>query len=192
MSHYFIHDPLLQRDERIIEYTFNNTRFTFLTNSGLFSYREIDYASELLVSQIPPLDGSLLDLGCGYGFIGIMLGARCNTKVVLTDINPEAVRYAALNSARNNIKTTAFVSDGFSAIRDNFDTIVLNPPIHAGKEIIYHLYAEAYKHLKTKGSFFVVIQKKHGAASHINELKNIFQKCLILYKRKGYYILQGK
>jgi 16S rRNA (guanine1207-N2)-methyltransferase len=124
--------------------------------------------------------------------MGVVMAAVYKPDVTMSDINPAAVKYAKKNAEANRVTVKVIESDGFKTIDQIFDTVITNPPVHAGKETVFRLYGEAYSHLENGGSLFTVIQKKHGAESHIKAIKNIYGECLILYKRKGYYILQGK
>jgi len=193
MSHYFIENPSLLTDERELELNIFDMKLKFLANNGLFSCDKVDDASITLLKNMPPLQGALLDLGCGYGTLGITL-AKKNSGISLTmaDINGIALSYAKKNAKLNNAQAEFVLSDSFANISDMFDNIVLNPPIHAGKETMYRMYEESAKHLTRSGSLFIVIQKKHGAESTIVKLKEIFDKVEILYKKKGCFVIQSK
>jgi 16S rRNA (guanine1207-N2)-methyltransferase len=129
-------------------------------------------------------------MGCGYGIIGIILGKKYNLiKLILADSNTRALECAKENCQNNHINAEIIETDCFSNITDKFDNIIINPPIHAGKKILFKMYEEAYEHLYNKGNLFIVIQKKHGAESTINKLYTIFHNCTSLYKKKGLYIL---
>ena len=188
MSHYFKDDPSLPDDEKTIRCSLLGHDFIFKTNAGIFSYTQIDRASQLLIEQITELSGSLLDLGCGYGVIGIALTKAYGLQLTMSDVNPRALAYAKHNAERNGTAAKIILSDCFENIGESFETIALNPPIHAGKNISYRMYAESYEHLNPGGSLYVVIQKKHGAGSAANELIKIFGACDLIYKKKGYYI----
>ena len=164
--------------------------FNFLANNGLFSCDKIDAASILLLENIPPLTGQLLDLGCGYGTIGIVLAKKNPVALTMSDINRIALDYAAKNAALNQVEAEIVHSDGFENLSGVYDNIVLNPPIHAGKEVMYRLYAGAAEHLTPGGALYIVIQKKHGAESTQKVLRDIFSECNTLYKKKGLYVLQ--
>lgn len=189
MSQYFIENPSLLTNERILELEIFGRRYEFLANNGLFSCDKVDDASITLMHNIPPLYGSLLDLGCGYGPIGIVLAKTYGVELTMSDINSIALGYATKNAKRNNIHTTAIHSDAFANITGMFDTIVLNPPIHAGKDIMYKMYHEAAQHLTHGGEFYIVIQKKHGAESTIKKLNDIFAQVKVVYKKKGCYVV---
>jgi len=190
MSHYFIHDPTKKITERELTLNAFGYTYSFLAASGLFSCDEIDHASLILLQHIPSIKGDLLDLGCGYGVIGIILAKLNDIILTQSDINPLALRYAEINAKRNNITTNLIHSDSFENIPLYFDTITLNPPIHAGKETCFRMYKEAAHHLNAGGSFYIVIQKKHGASSTLDKLKELFSLSEILYRKKGINVVR--
>ncbi|MCL1877852.1 MAG: methyltransferase [Defluviitaleaceae bacterium] len=187
---YFLENPEVLTREREISINIFGEDLGFLTNNGLFSCDKIDDASRILVENMPHLSGDLLDLGCGYGFIGIALAKKNDVVLVQSDINRIALDYAEKNAGLNNVSAKFIHSDSFEKITGLFDAITLNPPIHAGKEIVYRMYEEAAAHLRPGGSFFIVIQKKHGAETTIKKLKEIFTQVEILYRKKGCYVVQ--
>jgi len=189
MSHYFIENPEVMTNERRIVLEILGNKFQFLTNNGLFSCDKIDDVSRILIENLPPLDGSLLDLGCGYGVIGITLAKKNGLNLTMSDVNSLALDYAVKNARLNGVTVAAVHSDSFENIDGVFDTITLNPPIHAGKEVMYRMYREAAQHLAPGGSFYVVIQKKHGAESTFKELSEIFGgRCDAIYRKKGCFV----
>jgi len=190
MSQYFTENFSILTNERKLALDVFGHKLQFLTNNGLFSCNKVDDASLLLVQSMPACKGFLLDIGCGYGVIGIILAKINEISLFQSDINRVALEYAKKNAALNSVETTLIHSDGFKNITGNFDIITLNPPIHAGKEVMYRLYEESAAFLNPGGSFYVVIQKKHGAESSIKKLQSIYQHVHILYKKKGVYVLQ--
>ena len=192
-SHYFMSDENLKPNYKMIKYPYSGKILTFITNSGVFSPNYIDSASQLLVSILPALKGRVLDLGCGYGYIGIALKIKNpDIEIVLSDVNYRALECAKMNCDSNDIDAVIIESDGFESIHGNFDYIINNPPIHAGKEVVFRLYKEAFDHLKIGGYLFIIIQKKHGANSHSKKLIELFGSYSIIYKHKGYYIYSCK
>lgn len=192
---YFDNNPSLGHDIHAYQYDLNGKNYRFLTDSGVFSRSYIDFGSETLIKSITfdhkPLKA--LDLGCGYGPIGIILKSQFpNLTFTLADVNERAVALAKENAVVNGVDIDALVSDGYQSITDQFDVVILNPPIRAGKETIYRLYDETYDHLKLGGEFILVIQKKQGAESTINKLKTRFGNCEIIEKNKGYFVLKAR
>ena len=193
MTQYFIENECLAVDEVQIRLTKFGHEFTFFSARGLFSYSEVDDNSLLLVENIPKIEGKLLDMGCGFGAVGIML-AKINTQVCLTgcDVNRIALRMAKKSAAANNIDALYLHSDCFDGVSGFFDTIALNPPIHAGKEVMYKMFRQAKQHLAPNGAFYIVIQKKHGAESGLRYLAEIYEHCAPIYKKKGAYVIECK
>jgi len=193
MNHYFIENPKLLTDERVLELDIFNTHFRFLSNNGLFSCDKIDDASITLLQNIPtlPQGSTLLDLGCGYGTLGVVLAKAYGVTLTMADINSIALQYAAKNAKLNGVQATTIHSNSFANITATFDNIVLNPPIHAGKDIMYNMYEESARHLNPGGSLYIVIQKKHGAESAIKKLATIFSSVQVLYKKKGCFVVQS-
>jgi len=196
MNHYFKSNIDLKHKETEIEYVYKFTKFSFTTDIGVFSKDGVDYATNILLENLPDLSGKVLDIGCGYGCIGVVL-AKIYGKtidVTMSDINDRALELAEKNAKKNGVNVKIIKSDGFENICGNFDNILLNPPIHAGKAVIYKIYEEIYNHLNPNGRFYIVIQKKHGALSHREKLEEIFGKenFSVLYSKKGFYVFEFK
>jgi len=192
MNHYFKSNVGLKHKETETEYVYKFAKFNFITDVGVFSKSGVDYATNILLENLPDMSGKILDLGCGYGCIGVVLAKIYgnNIEVTMSDVNERALDLAGKNAKKNNVSAKIIKSDGFENIRENFDNIILNPPIHAGKAVIYKIYEEVYEHLNPDGGFFIVIQKKHGALSHKEKLEEIFGKenCSVLYSKKGFFV----
>ena len=188
MNHYFINNENLPHDYRFVDFEYNSKKFRFLSDAGVFSKEHADPASQILIENVPPLYGSLLDMGCGYGLLGIVLGSVNHVKTTLADINDRAVALAAKNCELNGFDGKVALSDGFSNINENFQTIVTNPPIRAGKQAVFKIYEDAHAHLNEDGQFFAVIRKKHGAESSLHKLTEIFGNCETIYRKKGVFV----
>ena len=194
MNHYFKSNENLRHKETEIEYVYKFTKFNFVTDVGVFSKDGVDYATNILLEKLPELSGEILDIGCGYGCVGIVLAKIYgeNIKVTMSDVNERAVDLAKKNAKQNGANVSVIKSDGFENIPGNYDGIIINPPIHAGKAVVYKIYEEAYNHLNQGGRFFIVIQKKHGALSHKQKLEEIFgtENCFVLYSKKGFFVFE--
>lgn len=199
-DHYFTQQPQVKHDEKYISVRFFDKNFIFKTDAGVFSKDRVDFGSTLLIESFEiPKEGKILDLGCGYGPIGISISSQMQAgEVILADINERAINLAIENAKKNSnhinqqVKLTIIQSDGFEKIEDtNFDYILLNPPIRTGKLSIYKMFREAYEYLNKDGELWIVIQKKQGAPSAIKELESIFSKVEEVERSKGYHIIKS-
>ena len=164
-------------------------------DNGVFSKSHVDIATNFMLSVLIKEDiaGSVLDVGCGYGTIGIVLGKFFkNLNLTMLDINERALGLAKRNAKNNKIEAKIIESDGFSNIKSDelFDVIVTNPPIRAGKQVIYKMYEDSYNHLKEGGKLYIVINKKHGAPSTKEFLTSLFGNCEVLDKKTGFNVIK--
>ncbi|PKK88197.1 MAG: 16S rRNA methyltransferase [Tenericutes bacterium HGW-Tenericutes-7] len=193
MSHYYINDNKLDHKVKSYEVVINNISLTMFTDLGVFSKDYLDFGTRVLLESIQLNDTqkTVIDMGCGYGPIGIYIGKAYPDKhVYLFDVNERAVEMALKNqkvNAVNNIQIN--VSNLFDQVNVKADVIVTNPPIRAGKQTVFKLYEDAYSNLNDGGVLYVVIQKKQGAPSSVNHLTSIFGECEVIEKKKGYWIL---
>jgi 16S rRNA (guanine1207-N2)-methyltransferase len=196
MGHYFENNPPETIKEYTVSYTLQGRSFSFIASSGIFAKQGLDAGSRMLINVLlqDTLSGTCLDLGCGYGPVGLTL-ASLNPKLTLTlaDVNERAVIDARHNAQRLGLTNLQILtSDGFQELTQNFDVIAFNPPIRAGKKTIYRLYQEAKQHLNPNGSFYLVIRKDKGAESHETYLLTLFSKVLRRDRDKGYLVLIAK
>lgn len=193
-QHYYTARPDVAHDPGLIEYTFGSKTLRFHTDAGVFAKHRVDYGSDLLNRSVPPLTGEVLDMGCGYGAIGLSLAsANPTANFTLVDINERAAQLALRNKKENNIKNVKILAgDGFAAVPDQrFDTVVINPPIRAGKAVIYELFQDAHAALSPGGAIYVVIQKKQGAPSAKDFLGDLFGNCDVIERGAGFWILKS-
>ena len=192
MPQYFESDSSLKRNYKTIACSFEGRVFSFLTCDGVFSKDGVDPFSLILLeyARDAGVSGDVLDLGCGYGAVGI-IAAKAFPGVVLcqSDINRTAVELAMENARRNGVGSRVVQSDGYCGIDGRFDWVLMNPPIHAGKASVYRLFGETRAHLKDGGKLMVVIHKKHGAESALRELGEIYGEVEVLYRKKGLYVI---
>ena len=194
MAHYFENDDSLKSEKRVIKYTINSMNFELTSDLGVFSKNELDPGSKLLIQNAmsDKIHGDLLDMGCGYGPIGITLSTLCPIdKVDFVDVNRRALSLTNDNAIKYNLKNFNVIeSNGFEKIESNYDYILINPPIRAGKEIIFKMFEDSIEKLKKNGTLLIVIRKDQGAPSAKNKLQSIFGNCETIDREKGYHILK--
>lgn len=195
-EHYFSEKPQSKRTPKTWSYQLRGETYTFTSDDGVFSKGKVDYGTQLLIEsfEIPEITGDILDLGCGYGPVGIVL-ANCfeDRNVVMVDVNERAINLAAQNILHNNVEnTTSIQSDRFSNLKDNlFAAVLTNPPIRAGKKVVYKMFEESELALKKGGELWVVIQKKQGAPSAKKKLETLFDRVDVVERQKGYFIFRA-
>ncbi|SER02099.1 16S rRNA m(2)G 1207 methyltransferase [Virgibacillus subterraneus] len=195
-EHYFSQNPQSKSSPKKWIYQLRGKVYTFESDYGVFSKNEVDYGSRLLIEQFrpPSITGEFLDLGCGYGPIGITL-ADCyqDRNIILTDINERAINLAQQNADHNNVVNVEFVqSDRLSNLTNrSFAAILTNPPIRAGKKVVHQMFEDSKNALLQHGQLWVVIQKKQGAPSAKEKLSDLFGNVEVVVRSKGYFILRA-
>ena len=196
MSHYFENDNNLKSNIRELSYKHDSSFFTFLSDNGVFSKKNIDYGSYLLLETYlkeNTRNVRVLDVGCGYGFLGIVISVLTNSYVDMVDINKRAVHLAKRNIKKyNEFNGSAFLSDAYTEVKNKYNVVITNPPIRVGKEKVLEILLGAFDHMNDNGKLYFVIRKDQGALS----IKKILEenKCEIetINKDKGYFIYRAK
>jgi len=196
-QHYYSTEPEVESHPLFIDALIRGNPMRFKSDAGVFSKDKIDRGSLLLVNSLPvKVDEIILDLGCGYGVIGLGLAKVApQGRAVLVDVNARALSLAAENAKLNQVTNVEIrASDGFAAISPSemFSLIVTNPPIRAGKEAYYPFVDGAYAHLMAGGMFAAVIQTKQGAKSFAEKIRNTFGNVETLEIKGGYRVLAGR
>ena len=189
---YFERDPSCASKPSFCTYTFGGESLKFKTDKGVFSLGEVDKGSDTLLNALPSLHGRVLDLGCGYGVLGISIAKAFSVDVVMTDVNIRAIELSKFNVTENKARATVVESDGFEHLEGEFDFIVTNPPIRTGKEKMYGLFKECSLHIKENGALYMVIRKQQGAKSAMNYLSTLFCEVCVIEKNAGFWILECK
>jgi len=187
-EHYYTEHPTSEIKEREFRQTIRNTELTLVSVSGVFSFENrVDRASEILIGAFKPSGRSVLDLGCGYGAIGLFIKMLYKNQIVcLSDINERAVDYAMLNAAKNHLEIKAVRSDLFSAFDGIvFDDIVTNPPLAAGKKLLTRLIDEAFDHLIPNGALWLVAYHNKGGSTLKEIMKERFGNAEDMEKSGG-------
>ena len=190
---YYTADPSSESRPVPCAFPYRGHGLNFMTDAGVFSKGELDVGSRLLLDALPALNGDVLDLGCGWGAIGVAI-ARANkeARVVMADVNHRALDLCRANCARNGVTAEVIESDGMAAVLGRrFDAIVTNPPIRAGKQVIYRMFADAAVSLKAGGALYLVIRKQQGAESCVKYLKTLFNEVEKLDKSGGFWVLKA-
>lgn len=196
-NQYFTENPDTPHQLEEWSFTLLGRPFRFVTDSGVFSKKTVDFGSRVLIdhfswSELP--EGWLLDVGCGYGPIGLSLAAASGHRVEMIDVNERALGLAQENAKRNALLTQVDIhtSNVYSETHQKqYVAIVSNPPIRAGKKVVHEILTGAYERLLPGGSLTVVIQKKQGAPSAEKKMQETFGNVEIVAKDKGYYILKS-
>ena len=193
MQHYFTNNESLKSEFRNIVYKYNTYEFNFLSDNGVFSKDRIDYGSKALLEAYLELEGEgkeVLDLGCGYGLLGIVISKVKNSKVLMADINKRAVHLTNKNIESLKANCEAVVSDAYENVEGKFDSIITNPPIRAGKDKVLEILLNAKYYLNEDGNLYYVIRKDQGAKSITKALEEVYNIELIK-KDKGFYIYKA-
>ena len=196
MNHYYSNNTNLGHEFQNFTFTLKGKQFKFTTDSGVFSKATIDYGSRVWIDTFSAENlpaGPLLDVGCGYGPIGLSLAYASNREVEMVDVNERALALAQKNASQNQIEN---VDIHLSNIYENvhqkqYAAIISNPPIRAGKKVVHTILSDSYDLLVPGGTLTVVIQKKQGAPSAQKKMQEVFGNAEILKKDKGYYIIQS-
>ncbi|MEC9485162.1 MAG: methyltransferase [Candidatus Izemoplasma sp.] len=193
MPHYFSNDTDVKSNRKQVTFDINHIPITVYTDHGVFNKGYLDLGTQILLNTIEVDDSShVLDLGCGSGIIGIYLTKKFHVDVDMVDINERAVALTKDNLTLNNLSQKIWQSDGYENINRSYDMVVLNPPIHAGKRVVYRLFEQTKEHLNPGGKFVIVMHKKHGAKSAIKKLNSIFNDVRIVTRDKGFYVIIAK
>ena len=202
MGFYYDSDPTTESNRRIITYRQYGINFEFVTDTDVFSKSQVDFGTDLMISSairdLKERDAkvwSILDLGCGYGVVGIVMKKVFKgAEVTCVDKNKRAVGLAKENGKNNGVPLKACLeSDCLSAIAEDekFDLILTNPPVRAGKDTVFAFYEQSYEHLNEGGSIYVVLQRKQGAPSTEKKLQELFGNCETCDIKAGYRVMRS-
>lgn len=197
MTHYFTNEG---GDKRTYERTldFGEREFVFTTSDGVFSKKDVDAGTHWLLQAAVPLihdrPVTVVDLGCGYGVLGVVIAAlKPSVKCLMLDVNVRAVELANANAKRNQVhgRATAHFGDGIGDLARDVDYVITNPPFRAGKQVVLRFFEESYQALARGGSLFAVLRKQQGAGSYTKALADIFGDFCVLLRKKGYVVVEA-
>ena len=192
MSQYFDNDKNIKSEKKKIKFYFKDREYNLISDNGVFSKDKFDYGTRVLLESIniDNLNGRVLDLGCGIGVVGIILGTlNKNINIDMNDINERARELSKENLILNNINNKVFVSNVYDEVDSKYNFIITNPPIRAGKDVIRRFLLGSYNYLVDNGILYFVMRKDHGVKSMIKELEDKFN-IKIINRDKGFYVLK--
>ncbi|MRX72554.1 methyltransferase [Bacillus lacus] len=196
-DHYYSEKPSVKSERKTWEFTLRGKPFVFQSDRGVFSKNEVDFGSRLLIESFifPDAEGDLLDVGCGYGPIGISLAAEFPDSLIeMVDINERAIQLAKDNAEKNNIRNVRIYQSNLleQTAGKKYAAILSNPPIRAGKKVVHEIFEKSFHQLHPRGELWIVIQKKQGAPSALDKLNDLFGEAEVVNKDKGYFIIKAK
>ena len=194
MEHYFTNNENLKSEFRSVKYVHKDTPFVFTSDLGVFSKDKVDYGSKVLLEKVLQIESTgkkILDVGCGYGFIGIVLSKMLDSVVDMVDVNKRALHLTQMNIKNMKVNAKCFTSDAYKSVTEKYDIIITNPPIRAGKDKVLEILLGAKEHLFINGTLYYVIRKDQGAKSITKVLSETY-KIELLEKNKGFYIYSAK
>jgi 16S rRNA (guanine1207-N2)-methyltransferase len=195
-NHYYSETPGTASKRETWDFLMNGEKFRFTTDAGVFSKKEVDFGSRVLIESFaaPSVSGDYIDVGCGYGPIGLSLAKSEPDRIVqMVDINERAIELAKVNARQNSIDNVKIMKSYLFSEVDGtgFAAVVTNPPIRAGKAVVHQIFEDAHHKLCVGGELWVVIQKKQGAPSAMEKIQELFGQVDTVAKKKGYYILRA-
>lgn len=191
MGQYFDNDNLKSNISKYKTKIFD-IDFCFNTDNGVFSKNKLDFGSRVLLENMPinEIKGKVLEIGCGYGVIPIILSKVSDASFDAVDINKRALHLAKMNANDNNcVNINFFESNCYEKVKDKYNVIISNPPIRAGKKVVYEILMNAKNYLFKDGILFVVINKDQGAKSVFRDLQDIYNAEVIV-KEKGFWVIK--
>lgn len=194
-NHYYSKKPTVKSNTNEIEFTLRGRKLKFTTDAGVFSKKEIDFGSRLLIESFVGCEGAkVLDVGCGYGPMGLSIAADYNdAEVHMVDVNERAIGLSKSNAEKNGIKNViVYESDALKGVSERgFTAVISNPPIRAGKKVVHEILETSFDKLGLGGQLWIVIQKKQGAPSAEKKMEEVFGNVETVAKKGGYFILRS-
>lgn len=194
MSHYYVTDNNLKNESRSFSYDYKGKRLSFLSDLGVFSKDRLDFGTHVLLQSLPDFSDrkSLIDVGCGVGCIGICLKkAYPNLEVLMLDVNERCIELTKKNIENNKIEATVLKSSLYENVNGSYEIIISNPPIRAGKKIVFGVVEYGFDLLKNGGEVYIVIQKKQGADSMKKKMEEVYGNVEVISKEKGYFVFKS-
>ncbi|MGY3742737.1 class I SAM-dependent methyltransferase [Leuconostoc inhae] len=193
---YFTASPNSEHHYQNFDFDLLGHQLHFTTDSGVFSKSTVDFGTRTMINALKKttiISGKILDLGTGYGPVGVATAKYLQQPVDMTDVNERALALARKNAEQNGVSNLVniFQSDIYANISDKYALILANPPIRAGKHVVTAMLQESIQYLLPGGKLIAVLQKKQGAPSAQKNMAAVFGNVKVIHKDKGYYILES-
>jgi len=194
MTHYYSKTQTSDLQISTIQARLRGKEIKLSSGSGVFSVKKIDRGTELLIEECHiKNDDKVLDLGCGYGAIGVALGKSFDIELTMTDINQRAARLAKINAKQNGVKATVKDGDMYKPVKEKkFDAILTNPPYTAGRAICYKMIEGAKDHLEENGTLQLVARHQKGGKTLEKKMEEVFGNVEVIGKGAGYRVYLSK
>jgi len=193
---YFTPLPATRLRSKLIRWVDGDRELGFRTAAGVFSRGGMDRGTRLLLRAVDTAGAAtMLDLGCGYGVVGIVLACRApEARVTLVDVNPRAVALAAENIRLNDVPNAeALCGDGCAPVAGRmFDVVAMNPPIRAGRAVVLRLLREAHQRLGPVGRLYLVARTSQGAQTLGRLMGTIFSRVAEVERGGGFRVYEAR
>jgi 16S rRNA (guanine1207-N2)-methyltransferase len=195
-EHYFTGTPRARPRVRSLRAVLRGRAWTFQTSSGVFARGALDAGTRLLIEtmRVGRFD-RVLDMGCGYGPVGLVAGSLApRGSVWMTDVNQRAVALARANAATNGIANAfALAADAAAPLRDgSLDLVLTNPPIRAGRAVVARFIDDAWRVLRPGGRFYLVARTAQGARTLGRLIAGRFGEARQVAAAQGYRVFEAR
>lgn len=202
-EHYFTPKPRVPHAENRFRDRLRGREFEFVTDAGVFGRERVDPGTRLLIEEVDlefrPIR-RVLDLGCGWGPIGIAIaGALPRAEVTGVEINERAAGLAERNAVFNGVrnfrvltKDATLLTPGEVAVEDGFDLVVSNPPLRAGKQVVWAFIDAAHRLLVPGGRLVMVARTSQGGKSLEKRMAEVFGDAATVGRGGGYRLLEAR
>jgi len=193
MPQYFDEDPAVASRRATLTLDIGGRTLTLLADRGVFSHGRVDPGTAVLLRKAPPppADGTVLDLGCGYGPIALALAVQAPAaRVYAVDVNERALALVRDNAQANELHNVIAVDPDEVPVGLEFDAIYSNPPVRVGKTALHDLLLRWLAHLRVDGAAYLVVQRHLGADSLHAWLEHEGFPTSRVASSKGYRVLK--
>ncbi len=192
MNHYFTNDQKLKSNINSIKIEIIGKTYYLYTDNGVFSKKGLDYGTRILIESLPfdKMYGKVLDVGCGYGPIGLVVKGMTNCHVDMVDVNLRALHLTEMSSTKNKLEVNIYESDAYSNVKDKYDFIITNPPIRAGKKKVHEILIGACEFLNSEGQLWFVMRKDQGLKSTLKDIEKYYN-LEVKNKKNGFVVIRA-